>query len=118
LSIFISESVMHMQGLIRSCWKWIYENWGKSLSNCIHSPTYEIVIFWKVWCTLNFVQVRIEYTCGQLCTYIKGIYLKSKLQPWNLIDHSMTAMLPVFLLSTIFPPPSSHCIFIPARTSW
>jgi len=45
LSVFISESVMHMQGLIRRAWNWIYENWDKSLSNCVH-------IFWKVWCTL------------------------------------------------------------------
>jgi hypothetical protein len=34
---------------------------------------------------------------------------------WNCISHSMTALLPMLLPSSILPPPLSHNAFFPAR---
>jgi hypothetical protein len=45
----------------------------------------------------------------------KGFQFNHKLQHWNMNDHSMTAPLPVLSPSSIFPPLSSHFVFISAR---
>jgi len=29
------------------------------------------IMLWKVQCKLNFMQVRVEYTYGQLCRYVR-----------------------------------------------
>jgi len=53
--------------------------WGRRYRQ---SPTYVIVTFWKFWCKSNFVQVRNEYSHGQLYPYVcicKEVQLKSTL---------------------------------------
>jgi len=37
---------------------------------------------------------------------------------WNCISHSITALLPMLLPSSILPPPLSHNAFFPARKIW
>jgi hypothetical protein len=81
-----------------------------------HSSTYTIFMFWEVWHKLNFVQVEIKHRYGQLYVYIQGSSVEIQTPTdWNLISHSMTALLPVLVLSNILLPTSSHSAFIPTR---
>jgi len=65
---------------------------------------------------LNFAQVGIEYTYGQLRMYIQEspAQIHTPLY-WNLNARSMTAPTPVLSPSSTLPPPSSHSVFIPRR---
>jgi len=38
----------------------------------VANERYAAVVFWKVQNKLNFMQNRMEYTCGQLCRYLQG----------------------------------------------
>lgn len=69
--------------------------------------------FWKVWRKSNFVQVKIEYTYGQVYMYVQGSPAKIQTPPhWNQTDRSMTTLLPVLSLISILPPLSSHFAII------
>jgi hypothetical protein len=64
----------------------------------------------------NFVQVKILYICGQLCTYTQRSPPEIQAQThWNLISPSMTAPPPVLSPSSILLPPLSYCAFVPTR---
>jgi hypothetical protein len=69
--------------------KWLRE-WQQPNLKYRHSPTYAIVMVWKVQCESYFVQVRIEYIymVDYNCTY-KGTKFKLKFETQrNLIGHS------------------------------
>jgi len=51
---------------------------------CTPTPSYTVVMVQKVWCKSDFMQVRIEFTCAQLCMYLKGSPTEAQtLTPWN-----------------------------------
>jgi hypothetical protein len=63
----------------------------------------------------NFVQVRTVYSCSLLCMCIQSSPVKTRTPTQsNLIGRSMTAPPPVLSPSSILPPPSPPCAFIPA----
>jgi hypothetical protein len=63
-----------------------------------------------------YTKVGPEYVYGQLCyMYTKEVHFKSILiTHYNLIDRSMNVPQSVLSPSSILPPHSSHCAFIPA----
>jgi hypothetical protein len=62
-----------------------------------HSPTNIIVMFWKVWHKLNFMQGGIKHTYIWLHMYRKGSSAEIQAATdWNLISHSMTTCLLLF----------------------
>jgi hypothetical protein len=70
----------------------------------------------KVWHELNFAQVRIDDTYGQLYVYTQWGPIEIETPThWNLIGCSVTTLLPVQLLNSILPPPPSYYAFIPAK---
>jgi hypothetical protein len=78
------------------------------------TPTYAVVLFWTIQQKSNFVQIRTEYTYGELYMYNQRSLAEIRTpSPWNLISHSTATLLPVLSPSSIFPPPFPHCTFIP-----
>jgi len=66
---------------------------------------------------LNFAKIGIEYCRWSTYAYVQQspIAIHAQTQ-WNLIGHSIPVPLPVFLPSSVFPPPLSDCTFLSART--
>jgi hypothetical protein len=61
--------------------------------------------------------LELNITDSQLNTYVEqspaAVHTGTH---WNIIGHSIPAPLPVFLPSSIFPPPLSDCTFVSGRT--
>jgi len=61
----------------------------------IWSPLCTIVMIQKVWHELNFAQVRIDDTDGQLYVYTQLSQVEIETPThWNLIGRSVTTLLP------------------------
>jgi len=68
---------------------------------------------------VDFAQVRIDVTYGQLYAYTQWSPVEIVIPThWNVTERSVTTLLPVQLLSSIHPPPSSYYAFIPAKNNW
>ena len=64
-------------------------------------------------------QVGNEYTCVQLCMYVKGSPVETLTAAHcNPISRSVTACPLVLSSNSILPSTSLHCIFIPARKTF
>ena len=74
-----------------------------------HSLTYTVVKLLKIFHRLNFMQLGIKYTCGQLHTHT---HTHTHIQ-WSPVEIQIPvrwSMISSFLLLR-----SSHCIFIPTK---
>ena len=83
----------------------------------IHSPTYVTVTSRKIRRKLNFAQVGIWYTCGQLYVYIERSPAEVSIPTrWKLTGRNTTAQLPVLSPNSI-PLSSFQCSLITTRKS-
>ena len=81
-------------------------------------PTYTVVTFRKIRCKKkkNIAQVAVWCTYYQIYMYTRGSPAEIQIQAhWNLTGRSITASPHVSSPSSILPPPSSQCAFIPSR---
>jgi hypothetical protein len=68
---------------------------------------------------VDFAQVRIDVTYGQLYVYTQWSPVEIIIPiHWNVTERSVTTLLPVQSLSSIHPPPSFYYAFIPAKKNW
>jgi hypothetical protein len=81
-----------------------------------HSPMYAGDTFRKVWHKSNFGMVElITHMANHVCIYNEVQLITTTRKHWNLIGHNKRAQPSVSSFSSILPPSSSHCVFVPRK---